>query len=610
MKKLIDYILERGTQMNNKNAERVIEKNNSANNTFKLIKRFYPYLKEHLGTELLVLCCTAISAVCEIFLALIVRVIVNKGVENPANLTFKLIAAVGLTYIALRVIDSLAYFCQSYFGHGMGSKIEAKMRGDLFDHLQKLSFSFYDNTKVGQLMTRMTSDLFDVSEWAHHFPEMVLTAFVKLAASFFIFATMDWRFALVVYGLLPLMVILTKNARKRMKDTFKQGREEMGEINARTQDSLLGVRVVRSFTNEEKEREKFDKGVITYFKARRRNQKYAARLHSTVRFIDGVMYISVIVTGGALMRIGAVTAGDFTASLVLIGLVLTSIKTIVDFSEQFSMGITGFERFTEIMDIEPAIGDSSDAEDIENVEGKIEFKDVSFSYDSSEKKVLKNLNFTIEKGENVALVGPSGGGKTTICNLIPRFYEVESGNIFVDDKNIKDVTMSSLRKNIGIVAQDVYLFSGTVRENLLYGKMDATEEQMIEAARQAGAHDFIEGLPDGYDTYIGERGLKLSGGQKQRLSIARVFLKNPPILLLDEATSALDNENERIVQQSLERLAKGRTTLTIAHRLTTIKNADKIIVLTEDGIAEQGSHKELIDKNGLYAQLYKLYTID
>ena len=310
------------------------------------------------------------------------------------------------------------------------------------------------------------------------------------------------------------------------------------------------------------------------------------------------------------MRIGAITPGDFTASLVLIGLVLASIKTIVDFSEQFSMGITGFERFTEIMDIEPEIRDNKDSKDIENVKGEIEFKDVSFSYESSEKKVLKDLNFKINKGENVALVGPSGGGKTTICNLIPRFYEVESGDIFIDNKNVKNITLSSLRKNIGIVAQDVYLFSGTVKENLLYGKMDATDEEIFNAAKEAGAHDFIMGLPEGYDTYIGERGLKLSGGQKQGISIARVFLKNPPILLLDEATSALDNESERIVQESLERLAKGRTTLTIAHRLTTIKNADKIIVLTEDGIAEQGSHKELIDKNGLYAQLYKLYTID
>ena len=596
--------------MSKKSAEKTLNKNNSAPDTFTLIKRFYPYLKEHLGTEFLVLCCTAISAACEIFLALIVRVIVNKGIADPANLTFKLIASVGLIYIGLRIIDALAYFCESYFGHGMGSKIEAKMRGDLFDHLQKLSFSFFDNTKVGQLMTRMTSDLFDVSEWAHHFPEMVLTALVKLVASFFIFATMDWRFALVVYGLLPFMVILTKKSRQKMKDTFKVGRQEMGEINARTEDSLLGVRVVRSFTNEKEERKKFDVGVKQYFKARRRNQKYAARLHSTVRLIDGIMYISVVVTGAALMRIGAITAGDFTASLVLIGLVLASIKTIVDFSEQFSMGITGFERFTEIMDIEPEIRDSKDAKDIENVQGEIEFKDVSFSYESSEKKVLKDLNFKIEKGENVALVGPSGGGKTTICNLIPRFYEVASGDIFVDDKNVKNITLSSLRKNIGIVAQDVYLFSGTVKENLLYGKMDATDDEIIRAAKEAGAHDFIMGLPDGYDTYIGERGLKLSGGQKQRISIARVFLKNPPILLLDEATSALDNESERIVQESLERLAKGRTTLTIAHRLTTIRNADKIIVLTEDGIAEQGSHKSLMEKNGLYAQLYKLYTID
>lgn len=586
------------------------ESRNTRHKTFILVKRFFPYLKEHIGTELLVLLCTAISAVCEIFLALIVRIVVNKGVADPANLTLRLILSIGAIYTALRVVDALAYFCESYFGHGMGSKIEYKMRGDLFDHLQKLSFTFYDNTKVGQLMTRMTSDLFDVSEWAHHFPEMVMTAAVKLIASFFIFATMDIRFALVVYALLPFMVILTKTSREKMRRTFKKGRSEMGEINARTEDSLLGVRVVRSFTNEKEEKEKFVLGMQDYFKARRRNQKYAAKLHSTVRIIDGIMYISVVMMGAYLMRKQAITPGDFTASLVLIGLVLSSIKTIVDFSEQFSMGITGFERFTEIMDIEPEIHDSKNAHDIENVEGKIEFKDVSFSYDSSDKKVLSDLNFVINKGENVALVGPSGGGKTTICNLIPRFYETKSGNILVDDEDIKNITLDSLRKNIGIVAQDVYLFSGTVKENILYGKKDATDKEMIEAAKNAGAHDFIMELPEGYDTYIGERGLKLSGGQKQRISIARVFLKNPPILLLDEATSALDNESERLVQESLERLAKGRTTLTIAHRLTTIRNADKIIVLTEDGIAEQGNHEQLMEKNGLYSAFYKMYTVD
>ena len=585
------------------------EKSGTLQKNKTLISRFFPYLKKHLGTELIVLACAATSAACEIILPLIVRKITDEGVENPAGITVKLIVTIAAAYIALRGLDSFASFCQSYWGHKMGTKIENAMREDMFDHLQTLSFSFFDNTKVGQLMSRMTSDLFDVAEWAHHFPEMVLMTAVKFVASFFIFATMDFRFAIAIFVLMPFMIILTKKSRTRMRDTFKQSRHQVGEINARIEDSLLGVRVVRSFTKEKTEKEKFSKGNEKYVEIRNKSHKYMSQFHATVKLIDGVTYICVIAMGALLMKEGITSAGDFAASLLLISTLLGSIRTIVDFSEQFSRGITGVERFAEIMDEKPDIVDSENAVELESVEGEIEFRDVCFSYVKGEKEVLHNLSLHLKKGENLAIVGPSGGGKTTLCNLIPRFYEPESGDILIDGMNIKDVTLRSLRSNIGVVAQDVYLFSGTIYDNLIYGKDDATMEEIIEAAKQAGAHDFISELPDGYNTYIGERGVKLSGGQKQRISIARVFLKNPPILLLDEATSALDNESEKLVQESLERLAKGRTTLTIAHRLTTIRNADKIIVLTEDGIAEQGSHAELMQKGGIYANMYNMYAI-
>ena len=574
----------------------------------KLMKRFFPYLKKHMGTQFIVLLCASVSAACEIALPLIVRRITDTEVNDPANLTVNLILMIAAAYIALRSMDSLASFCQSYLGHKMGTKIENAMREDMFDHLQTLSFTFFDNTKVGQLMSRMTSDLFDVAEWAHHFPEMLLMTIVKFFASFYIFASMDIRFAVTVFILIPFMVIFTKKSRTKMRDTFKEGRHQVGEINARLEDSLLGVKVVRSFTNEKIEREKFAKGNVRYTEIRNRSHKYMSQFHSTVKLLDGITYICVIAVGALLMKEGKVSTGDFAASLLLISTLLGSIRTIVDFSEQFSRGITGVERFVEIMDEIPEIKDSENAVEIGEAEGEIEFKDVSFSYVKGEKQILNSLNLRIRKGGNVALVGPSGGGKTTLCNLIPRFYEAESGEILLDGKNIKDITLRSLRSNIGVVAQDVYLFSGTIRDNLIYGKADATDEEIAEAAKKAGAHEFISALPNGYDTYVGERGVKLSGGQKQRISIARVFLKNPPILLLDEATSALDNESEKLVQESLERLAKGRTTLTIAHRLTTIRNADEIVVLTEEGIAEQGSHSELMAKGGIYSNMYSMYA--
>lgn len=573
-----------------------------------LVRRFFPYLKAHIPTLIMVLLCTAVSACIDISLPLIVREITDTATVDIKALTVRKIAFICIFYIILRAINSIAEYCRAYYGHFMGIKIENKMREDMFDHLQTLSFSFFDNTKVGQLMSRMTSDLFDVAEWAHHFPEMIFSTIIKFIASFYIFTTMDWRIAVSVLIMMPFMVILTKRSRGRMRETFRQSRHQVGEINAKLEDTLLGVKVVRSFTNEQTEKKKFINGCLEYVDIKRKSYKYMASFHSTVTLIDGIMYIVVVGIGALFMSKGITSPGDFAASLLLVSTLLGSVRTIVDFSEQFSRGITGIERFADIMDEVPEITDSENAVELENVEGEIEFRDVSFSYVKGEKTVLNGLNLKLKKGENLALVGPSGGGKTTLCNLIPRFYEIESGEIFLDGKNIRDITMHSLRKNIGVVAQDVYLFSGTIRDNLIYGKPDATDEELIDAAKKAGAHDFISELPDGYDTYIGERGVKLSGGQKQRLSIARVFLKDPPVLLLDEATSALDNESERLVQESLERLAKGRTTLTIAHRLTTIKNADEIIVLTEKGIAEQGTHSELINKGGMYSHMYSMYS--
>lgn len=584
-------------------------KKNSMKKNFSLMGRFFPYLKKHLGTEALVLCCVAVTAACDIALPLIVREITDAGVEDVASLTLKRILFICLFYIGFKAIACIASYCQAYYGHIMGVKIENKMREDMFDHLQKLSFTFFDNTKVGQIMSRMTSDLFDIAEWAHHFPEMVFMTVFKFIASFAIFASMDWRLALCVFAMMPFMIILTKKTRTKMRDTFRQSRHQVGEINARIEDSLLGVRVVRSFTNEQTEKRKFSDGNRDYVNIKKKSYEYMSKFHSTVTMLDGTMYIAVVGVGAYFMHIGVTSPGDFAASLLLVSTLLGSIRSIVDFSEQFSRGITGIERFAEIMDEVPDITDGPDAVEITDVKGDIVFKDVSFSYVKGEKTILNHLDLHIPSGSNVALVGPSGGGKTTLCNLIPRFYEVESGDIFLDGKNIKDITLHSLRSNIGVVAQDVYLFSGTIRDNLIYGKPGATEEEIIEATKKAGAYDFISALPDGFDTYIGERGVKLSGGQKQRISIARVFLKNPPVLLLDEATSALDNESEKLVQESLERLAEGRTTLTIAHRLTTIRNADEIIVLTEEGIAEHGSHSELMEKGGIYSNMYSMYAV-
>lgn len=583
--------------------------NENTKKNIRLFKRFMPYLLRHKKEIVADWFCASMTTVCELALPLLVREITDAAIEDVASLTVRKIIGVAVFYITLRIIDAAANYYMTCGGHVMGSRIETEMRNDLFGHLQGLSFSFYDNTKVGQLMSRLTSDLFDVTEFAHHFPEELLIAVIKIIGCFIIFADMNIWFTLIIFAMFPLVLVMTKRNRQKMRDTFKDSRHEIGEINAITEDSLLGIRVVQSYGNEPIEKQKFDKGAQRFLKLKRASYKYMANFHTTVRLFDGMMYILVLSGGALFLRAGQISAGDLTAYLLMVSTLMGTIRRIVEFSEQFSKGMTGIERFDEVISELSEIKDIENAKELDEVKGEIAFKDVSFAYSGTDSNVLTDISFTAKAGESIAVVGPSGGGKTTLCNLIPRFYEVSDGEITIDGENIKNFTLKSLRSHIGVVQQDVYMFSGTVKENIAYGKPEASDEDIIEAAKNAGAHEFITQLPNGYDTYVGERGVKLSGGQKQRISIARVFLKDPEILILDEATSALDNESERLVQQSLERLAKGRTTLTIAHRLTTIRNASHILVLTEDGIAEQGSHSELIEKGGLYADMYALYSV-
>lgn len=574
----------------------------------KLIKRFLPYYKNYRKTLVLDLICAALTTVCELVLPMIVREITDRATENIAALTVGLILKCTLFYVVLRIIDTLANYYMASAGHIMGSKIETDMRRDFFAHLQKLSFTYYDRTKIGTLMSRITSDLFDITEFSHHCPEEFFIAGIKIVAAFILLCTMNVPLTLIVFAVIPVMVLVLARYQRRMKRGFRESRQQIGELNSQVEDSLLGIRVVKSFAKEDYEQEKFNKGNERFLTVKKYVYKIMGQFQSCTRLFDGIMYIIVVAAGALFLRADLIKAGDYVAYLMFVTTLMTSVRRIVEFSEQFQRGMTGIERFSEILDIQPDIVDDKNAGELKSVKGEIAFKNVSFRYKEGKREVISNLDLLVKQGESVALVGPSGGGKTTLCSLIPRFYDTTAGEITVDGINIKDVTLKSLRENIGTVAQDVYLFSGSIRENIAYGKEDATDEEIIAAAKLAGADEFINALPDGYDSYVGERGIMLSGGQKQRISIARVFLKNPPILILDEATSALDNESERLVQKSLERLAKGRTTFTIAHRLTTIKNADRILVLTENGIEESGTHNDLLKKGGLYSELYKLYT--
>lgn len=573
----------------------------------QLIKRFMPYFKKYKWIMVLDLLCAALTTVCEIILPLIVREITDRAIDDFASLTVNLVLKAGGIYLVLRIIDASANYFMAYNGHIMGAKIETDMRTDLFSHLMKLSFSYYSNTKVGQIMARITSDLFDVTEFAHHCPEEFFIAGIKIVAAFLILASMNLPLTLIMFAVLPFMLIVSTYYNRKMKKAFKESREQIGEINSQVEDSMLGIRVVKSFANESIERDKFDKGNKTFLGIKYKTYRYMAGFQTSVRVFDGLMYIIVVVAGALFMIKGLLSPGDYAAYLLYISTLIAAIRRIVEFTEQFQRGMTGIERFTEIMDSPVEIEDKADAKEFTKVRGIINFENVKFGYSDGDGEVLSGINLTVNEGENIAIVGPSGGGKTTLVNLIPRFYDVTEGKILIDGVDVRDYTQDSLRGNIGVVQQDVYLFSGTIYENIAYGKPGATLKEVEKAASMAGCDEFIKNLPEGYNTYVGERGVKLSGGQKQRISIARVFLKNPPILILDEATSALDNESELLVKESLARLAKGRTTFTIAHRLTTIKGADMILVLTDKGIEEAGSHDELIEKGGIYKNLYKLY---
>ena len=569
------------------------------------LKRMLSYYKPYLGTFFLDMFFAIVSSVIALVIPLAVRTITAEIPNMTPESGLHKIYAIGALLIALVIIQFIANYYISYVGHVMGAKMEYDMRAEIFSHYQKLSFSFFDDQKVGQLMSRITSDLFEITELLHHGPENIVISLIKIAGAFVILAGISGYLSIAAFIMLPFMFAFAYILNKRMRRAFRQNRVKIAEINTQIEDNLSGIRVVKSFANEDIEREKFKVGNDGFLAAKRASYLNMGVFHSGMTAFTLLINIIVIVSGGVLMTKGLVAVPDFVAFLLYINIFTEPVRTLVDFTEQFQNGYTGFERFVEMISIEPDIEDKEDAVELTDVKGDIEFSDVSFKYKDGAHRVLRHINLNVPAGSYVALVGSSGGGKTTLCSLIPRFYDVTNGSIKIDGKDIRDVTLKSLRDNIGIVQQDVYLFAGTVIDNISYGRPGATREEIIEAAKLANAHDFIMGLPEGYDTDIGQRGVKLSGGQKQRISIARVFLKNPPILIFDEATSALDNESENIVKESLEKLAKDRTTLVIAHRLSTIRNAERILVLTEKGIEESGTHEELMAKQGIYAALYK-----
>ena len=579
-------------------------KNEYSNKKSHLIRRFYPYLKKYRKTMYLDLFCAALTCLCDVVLPLILRRITDLAMNDLAALTVSLVLKLSALYLLLRLIDAAAQYFMADMGHVMGVYIETDMRHDAFDHLQKLGYTYYSNTKIGQIMGRITNDLFEVTEFAHHCPEEFFIAGLKFVVSFSILCTYNVWLTLLIFICVPLMAVVSVILNQNLRAAFRKQRVQIGELNAQIEDSLLGERVVKAFAAEEMEAEKFAEGNEAFQRIKKQTYHFMALFQSSTRLFDGLMYLVVVLAGGLFVINRYITPGDLVAYVLYVSTLIATIRRIVEFAEQFQRGMTGIERFFEIMDAPVEIEDAKDAVQLKVSDGRIELNDVSFEYPDDHNQVLRHLSLSIAPGERVALVGPSGGGKTTLCNLIPRFYDVTDGSICIDGQDIRSVTLKSLRESIRIVQQDVYLFSGTVAENIAYGREGASRREIEEAARLAGADEFVRELRDGYDTYVGERGVKLSGGQKQRISIARVFLKNPKLLILDEATSALDNESELLVGKSLELLAKGRTTITIAHRLTTIRHYDRILVLEGDGIAESGSHEALLKKQGIYYRLW------
>lgn len=582
----------------------IMQQNEKTYESKELFKRFLPYFKKYKFVLFMDLFCAALTTLCELVLPLIMRYITNEGISNLAALSVETIVRLGLLYLLLRVVECAAGYYMADMGHVMGAAIETDMRRDAYGHLQKLSDTYYNNTKVGQIMGRITNDLFDVTEFAHHCPEEFFIAGIKIIVSFVILARVNVGLTLIIFIIIPLMIFVCMKLNFRMKSVFRVQRSHIGELNARIEDSLLGHKVVKAFANEEIEKAKFEVDNSKFLDIKKVSYRYMSQFQTTVKAFDGLIYLTVLVAGGIFMVKQWILPGDLVAYMLYVTTLIATIRRIIEFAEQFQRGMTGIERFLQIMDSDIEIFDEPDAKPMENPSGEIVFENVEFEYPDDHNRVFHNLNLSIKPGEKVAIVGPSGGGKTTLCNLIPRFYDVTKGNIYIDGENVKSFTLKSLRQNIGMVQQDVYLFSGTIFDNISYGKNGATREEVVEAAKKAGAHEFIIKLKDGYDTYVGERGVKLSGGQKQRISIARVFLKNPPMIILDEATSALDNESEFAVAKSLVKLAEGRTTLTIAHRLSSIKNSDRILVLTEEGIVEEGNHETLLAQKGIYHHFY------
>lgn len=572
----------------------------------KTLKRFIHYYAPYRAIFFLdLLCATVISAI-DLAYPQILRTLTNTLFTKSSSTILSALIPIAIGLFLMYVLQSLCKYYVSCQGHMMGARMERDMRQQLFDHYEQLSFSYYDQHNSGQMMSKLVSDLFDISEFAHHGPENLFISIVKIVGSFVFLFLINWRLAIPLAILVVCMFFFSLKQNRRMQQTFLENRRKIGDVNASLQDTLAGIRVVQSFANEDIERKKFYKSNHDFLKSKDDNYRCMGSFMSWNLFFQGMMYLTTLVFGGFLISKGLMNVGDLAMYALYIGIFISPIQILVELTEMMQKGLSGFRRFLDVMDTKPEIEDAKDATPLTNVQGHVSYENVSFHYSDDDTPVLSDVSFQIEAGKSIALVGPSGSGKTTICSLLPRFYDVTEGRITIDDKDVRSLTLNSLRNQIGLVQQDVYLFCGTVRENIAYGKPDATMDEIIDAAKKANIHDFIEELPDGYDTFVGERGTRLSGGQKQRISIARVFLKNPPILILDEATSALDNESERWIQQSLEELAKNRTTITIAHRLSTIRNADEILVVADNRICERGTHDELVAKNGIYAHYYEM----